>query len=195
MSNPLTGFEYPQSVPQEVRQRFSAMQQVFSPEEVQRAIDQLAVRLTVALQDRNPVFITVLHGGLVFAGQVLNRAIFPCRTGYVHVTRYGAGTQGGELTWHAQSHPDLQGETVVFLDDILDQGKTLTALNAWAEQHGAADVRNAVLVNRLHVPQSVQADFAALETGPGFLVGSGMDLAGYGRNLPGIYQLSDEGQE
>ena len=184
-------FDYPSSVPDKVRHAFAYLTERFTPDEVDRAITQMAVRMTVALQDKNPVFVTVLHGGSVLAGALQRSLVFPCQFGYVHVSRYGGETEGGEVVWKGFDVPDFEHRTVVFVDDILDRGVTLLALANWATKQGAQNVQSAVLVSRENTKVAVQADYCGLETGPGFLVGSGMDFSGYGRNLPGIYVLDD----
>lgn len=163
--------------------------QVFSAEEVERAVDRLAIGLTVAFQDKNPVLVTVLHGGLVLAGMLLRRLVFPCELGYLHATRYGDATRGRRLEWRGQDTPELNGRVVLLLDDILDEGKTMAALVEHCREAGASGVHPVVLVERSGVERPERIKHAALTTGSGFLIGSGMDVAGYGRNLPGIYKL------
>lgn len=191
--NPWTDFAWPDSVPDSVRRALRQMQEVVAAGEVERAVDRLAVQLSVSTQFQNPVFVVVMQGGMALAGMLLRRLVMPAEFGFVRVARYGAATRGGELTWGAQDVPELRDRTVVFVDDILDEGKTLLALNDWAHEQGARDVVNAVLVMREGLARPEPPDtLAALRCGPGFLVGCGMDLAGYGRNLPAIYRLEDE---
>ena len=94
---------------------------VFDRAAIKHAIDQLAVQLNVELHGANPVFLSVLHGGLPFTSDLLMRFQGDRDLGCVHVGRYGAGTQGGELTWHMQPSADLTDRLVVFVDDVLDK--------------------------------------------------------------------------
>ncbi len=186
---------YPQvlGADSEAGQKFARATQLISAREVDRAVDQMAVRITVALQDKNPVVVTVLQGGLVCAGMLMRRLIFPLQQGYVHVGRYGDATRGGKLEWLARACPPLQNRHVLLVDDILDQGHTLQALLDWAGAEGAASVQSCVLVNKV-LEQTVprpKVDFVGLSAPDKFLVGCGMDYLGYGRNLPGIYAIED----
>ncbi len=181
-----------EGVPGDIRARLRSAETLYSAEEVEFAVDQLAVRLTVALQDRNPVLVPVLHGGLVFAGMLLRRLVFPLRQAYVHVGRY-TDTQGGELSRYHHGGPDLKGETVVVVDDILDEGVTLTHLVDWALDEGASEVVTVVLLtkNNPRRPGGLQADHSALFCPDRFVVGCGLDIDGYGRNLPGLFALGE----
>lgn len=159
---------------------------VFDKATIEKAIDQLAVRLNVDLHNLNPVFVSVLHGGLPFTADLLMRFQGCCELAYVHVGRYGHGKAGGELVWHVQPTADLSGRTVVYVDDVLDRGETLAALRARAEELGAKQVLAAVLV-RKEVDNCVShADYIALESPNLFLFGRGMDIEGQWRNLPEI---------
>ncbi len=181
--------EYPDSVPFDIARQLAGATEVYTPQQVEHAVDQLSVRMAVDLQDKNPVFVTVMQGALVFAGMLMRRLIFPCQMGFVRVARYGQATVGGELRWGAVEVPDLQGRVVVLVDDILDEGVTLAALQEWAMRSGAQTALTAVLVERDKPQQPDRADYAALHHGDGFLIGCGMDVAGYGRNLGGIHVL------
>lgn len=178
-----------ETMPPQTARMIAGGTQVFSPQEVDRAVDRLSVGLTVEFQDQNPVLLTVLHGGVVLAGMLLRRLVFPCEFGYLHATRYGDATHGKRLEWRGEDTPDLKNRVVLLVDDILDEGTTMTALVQHCREAGASAVHPVVLVERTGVERSEQITHAALQTGAGFLIGSGMDVAGYGRNLPGVYKL------
>ena len=188
----LAELPYADSVPAEIRRAFVGAEEVIGEAEVTDAVDRLAVQMTVDLQDRNPVLLTVLHGGLYLAGMLVQRMVFPMELGYVHVARYRDQQAGGELEWHAHNHPPLAGRSVLLVDDVLDEGVTLAALLRWAQAQGADEVRSAVLVRKLvdAVEADVEPSYCALTAENRFLIGCGMDYAGYGRNLPGIYALN-----
>jgi hypoxanthine phosphoribosyltransferase len=182
----------PHEVPVAVRQARAQAQLLIAPAAVQRAIDRVSVQLSLRLQDANPLLLVVLHGALPFAAELIKRLAFPLEYGYLHVGRYGAGTRGGELRWHAEPQHALAGRVVLLIDDVLDRGDTLAAIRAWALAAGAAEVLTCVLVDKaVAEPRSVAADFVALECPDRYLFGCGMDFQGYWRNLPGIYALPD----
>ncbi len=166
---------------------------VVNAEQVTRAIDRVALRISLALRHDNPLVICVLKGGLVFCGRLLTRLHFPLELGYLHVHRYGQGRAGGDLAWAAYPTPSPHGRVVLVVDDILDQGETLAAVRDRLTRAGAKSVLTAVLVRKqIAEAPAIEADFFGLECPDRFLVGCGMDYQDYGRNLPDIRALPDE---
>ncbi len=165
-------------------------EEVVSAEAVQAALDRMARDITARLADRNPLVITVLNGGLVFAGQLLPRLAFPLEVSYVHVRRYGRETKGGELVWIAGPQESVSGRTVLLLDDILDEGETLLAIRSRLFELGASEVLLAAFAVKVRrsLPR-VMADFTGLRVPDRFVFGFGMDVGGRWRNLPSIRAL------
>jgi hypoxanthine phosphoribosyltransferase len=160
--------------------------------DVAAAIGRLAVEITAQLKEANPVLLCVMNGGLIFTGQLLTQLAFPLEVDYLHATRYGHATSGAGLDWTVRPRLNLQGRTVLLLDDILDEGVTLAAIAEYCRQQGAAKVLMAVLVEKLHlrkVTPGMRADFSGLEVGDRFLFGYGLDYKGYWRNAAGIYAV------
>ena len=160
--------------------------------EVVTAMDRMAHDISVRLMGSRPIACCVMSGGLVFAGQLLTRLKFPLEVDYVHATRYGEETRGGELNWLVTPHLDPRGRSVLLLDDILDEGVTLEAIARQYRNQGALEVLTAVLVDKRHerkVFPGFRADYTGIETVDRFLFGCGMDIRGFWRNLPCIYAV------
>lgn len=159
---------------------------------VAAAIGRLAGEITEQLREANPVLLCVMNGGLIFAGQLATKLVFPLEIDYCHATRYGHETAGAGLNWIARPRRELRGRTVLLADDILDEGITLAAIADYCREQGAARVLMAVLVDKRHdrkVSPGFRADFTGLETEDRFLFGYGLDYKGYWRNAPGIYAV------
>ena len=138
-----------------------------------------------------PVYLTIMHGGMLFASR-LALVLAPDREfDYLHATRYRGATTGSGLAWLHRPATPLRGRRVLLADDILDEGHTLKAVKRWCEDEGAADVRIAVLSVKQHDRRvdGIHADYIALEVPDRYVYGYGMDFHEQGRNLPGIYAL------
>ncbi|MDD2366492.1 MAG: hypoxanthine-guanine phosphoribosyltransferase [Desulfuromonadaceae bacterium] len=160
--------------------------------EVIQAINRVAREMTDKLRNLNPVLICCMNGGLIYAGQLLTKLSFPLQIDYVHATRYGNEINGFELEWKIKPQLDLQNRTVVLVDDILDEGVTLSAVSDYCKEQGATSILMSVLVEKLHQRKrkpEMRADFVGIEVVDRFLFGYGLDFKGYWRNAPGIYAL------
>lgn len=163
------------------------------PEQIESALDRLAVAITARLEDCDPLVLMVMNGAFVTAARLLSRLRFPLRVGYLHATRYRSGTRGGAIHWIALPRPAATGQVVLVVDDIFDEGDTLKAILGEVRQQGAAAVYSAVLVNKRHDRKvsGLTVDFVGLEVPDRYVFGCGMDYKEYWRQLPAIYAARD----
>jgi len=160
---------------------------VASAEQVGAALTRVAQDISEGLREAYPMVLVVMGGAVVFAGQLLPRLRFPLDFDYVHVTRYGAATQGARVEWRVAPPAQVRGRDVLVLDDILDGGHTMCAIREKLLALGAASFRCAVLVEKERSSEKpIRADFVGLRIPDRFVFGCGMDARGYWRNLPEI---------
>lgn len=155
-----------------------------------------AIRADYADGVAAPLFITVMHGGMLFASQLalaLGARGLDLQFDYLHATRYRGSTSGSGLAWLHRPATPLRGRRVLLADDILDEGHTLKAVKRWCEDQAAADVRVAVLAVKTHARRvaGIHADYSGVEVPDRYVFGHGMDFHEQGRNLPAIYALAE----
>lgn len=161
---------------------------VVSAEQVQTVLARVAREINAALADLHPLVLSVMGGAVVFTGQLLPLLDFPLDFDYIHVSRYGKGTRGGELDWKVEPRENVRGKIVLVVDDILDEGETLAAVKQRVLELGAAGFYCAVFADKLNgKDKPIRADFVGVELPDRFVFGFGMDIHGAWRNLPAIY--------
>lgn len=166
---------------------------LFGASDVNAALDRMAEGICARLRDTDPVIVCLMTGGLVPLGQILPRLDFPLQVDYVHATRYGARLKGGELDWIAGPFIAPRERVVLLVDDILDEGTTLAAIERHYRQDGAREVFKAVLVVKDRSRSvSIAPEFVGLTVPDRYVFGCGMDYKGYLRNAPGIFAVADE---
>lgn len=159
---------------------------------VEQALNRMATEISARIGKLNPLVLCVMNGGLIVCGQLLTRLQFPLEVSYLHATRYGHQTCGGDLEWKAPIQIAVTDRTVLLVDDILDEGVTLFALADECRSRGARQVLTAVLVDKQHerkVVTGYRADFTGLDIPDRFVFGYGLDYDGMWRNAPGIYAV------
>ena len=137
---------------------------IFDAAAVQQAVDKVAQQLNQRFDQEDgapfPLVLGVMGGAVVFCGQLLTRLTFPLEFDYMHVTRYGGQEQGGEIEWKVIPRSNVQGRTVIVLDDILDEGETLAHVKQRLLEMGASDVVLAVFADKdIGKRKPVKADY------------------------------------
>jgi hypoxanthine phosphoribosyltransferase len=170
--------------------------QIVSPEQVQDAVRNVADVLNQRFSEPLapfPLVLGVMGGAVVFTGHLLTQLGFALEFDYIHVSRYGDDDRGGEVVWKVIPRQNVAGRTIIVVDDILDEGETLAHVKQRLLDMGAAEVIIVVFADKdLGKAKPVQADIVGLTIPNKFVVGFGMDVYGYWRNLPGLWAIRAE---
>ena len=167
---------------------------LFDEDDIDDAIAAIAEQMHDDFADgEKPVFLTIMHGGMLFASRLALEMDMDVEFDYLHATRYRGALTGSGLAWLHRPATPLEGRHVILADDILDEGHTLKAVRDWCEDQGASKITIAVLCVKDHDRrvEGVEADYVALEVPDRYVYGYGMDFHEQGRNLPGIYALGN----
>jgi len=176
--------------PEEAWQVYRESDCLYTAEQVDAATVRMAGEISATLAGENPLALCVMTGAVVPAGQLLTHLDFPLQLDYVHATRYGKATVGGDLHWIARPSNPVKDRVLLVIDDILDEGYTLAAIVDECRAAGARAIYTAVLVEKLHDRKhGIAADFVGLQVEDRYVFGYGMDYKGYLRNAPGIYAV------
>ncbi len=179
--------------PRDARTVLAAAEQIYSTEEVARAVERVAADITRVLAEQNPLALIVMSGAVVFAGQLLPQLAFPLDLDYLHLTRYANTTRGGKLEWKTLPQQSVAGRIVLVIDDVLDEGDTLAEIRRRLLADGAKTVYSAVFADKdIGKPKSAVADFVGVRLPNRYAFGFGMDVRGAWRNLPAVYALKEE---
>ncbi len=163
---------------------------LWSAEEVNRAVRRMAGEIHERLAGEFPVVLSVMGGAAVFTGRLLPLLAFPLEFGAIEVTRYQDSTQGRDIAWRLPPRDNVKDRTVLVLDDILDEGITLAAIQARLREMGAKRVYSAVFADKdIGREKPAHADFVGVTVPDRYVFGFGMDAYGLWRNLPAIYAL------
>lgn len=162
-------------------------------QEIDSVIAEMAHKIDAALNGERPVFLTVMNGALIFAGQLALAIRTDLEFDYVHATRYRGETTGSELHWLREPQVSLVDRVVLLVDDILDEGHTLKAVRDDCYRRGAEKVLIVSLCTKRHdrLVEGISADFHGIELPDRYVFGFGMDYHEQGRNLPAIYALKE----
>ena len=176
--------------PQEAQAVLAEADLLCSAEESALAVRRVAGEITARLAESNPLVLAVMGGAVVFTGTLLPLLAFPLDFDYLHVTRYGEVTTGGQLAWIVEPRSSVAGRVVLVVDDILDEGVTMAEIVRRLKAQGASEVLSAVFADKnLGRAKPINADFVGVHLPNRYVFGYGMDVKGAWRNLPAVYAV------
>ncbi len=169
------------------------MDVLISEDQIQKRVGELARQIEADYQDRSLTIVAVLTGSLILLADLMRQVHLPLRVGLLQASSYkGATTTAGTLVLNETFAPDVAGRDVLLLDDILDTGRTLSALAAHMQDRGARSVRTAVLLRKIGRQEvAFEPDYCGFTIPDAFVVGYGLDYDDDYRHLPYVGVLAD----
>jgi hypoxanthine phosphoribosyltransferase len=164
---------------------------LYSRDEVGAAVQKMADEINEHYGDEPLIMISVLTGAIIPAAWLTTKLKMPVQMDFVHATRYRGGLYGAELEYRVPPRLNLEGKSVLIVDDIFDEGHTLAAIKGSVEKRKAGSVKMAVLVRKDHdrgLPRDY-VDFIGLDVPDVYVFGCGMDAYEEWRHLDEILVL------
>ena len=169
---------------------------LLTEEQIQSKVKELAKQLSAEYADKDPVFVGVLKGVVVFFGDMMKNIDIPCQMDFMWISSYGHGTSSsGQMVLKRDVSEDLTGRHVVVLEDIFDTGNSLQFTYEHLLSKNPASVKICTLLDkpeRRREGVTVKADYTGYVIPNEFVVGYGLDYAEHYRNLPYIGILKPE---
>ncbi|MBL9114630.1 MAG: hypoxanthine phosphoribosyltransferase [Verrucomicrobiaceae bacterium] len=161
---------------------------------IQNRVAEMAAEVCRDYAGKVITVVAIMDGGLFFVADLLRAIHLPVRLVTMSASSYHGGTKSsGEVKLPWPAGLSLKGEHVLLLDDILDTGLTLGAIQDRMAEEGVASLKTGVLLKKRRVPaREVPVDYVGFEIEDEFVVGYGMDYQARFRNLPciGILKLT-----
>lgn len=164
---------------------------IFIPHErIMQAVEEVAASINKDLEGTNPLFICVLNGSFMFAADLLKNITIPCEVTFVRMASYRGTTSTGALKEIYGLEEEIEGRTIVIIEDIVDTGNTMNLVYDQLTCDNPKEIKIATLLFKPNaLKHEVKLDYVALEIPNDFIVGYGLDYDGYGRNLKDIYKI------
>lgn len=161
--------------------------------EIQAAVRKVAEQINHDITEKNPVFICVLNGAFMFAGDLMKNVNMPCEITFVKLSSYDGLYTSGVVKEIIGLNESVVGRNVVVVEDIVDTGITMERILSSLRAKGANEIRVATFLQKPDALQcDIKIDYVAMKIPNDFIVGYGLDYDGYGRNLKDIYTVVQE---
>ena len=167
---------------------------LLSEEQIQAKVKELAAQLKEEYKDKDPIFIGVLKGVVVFFGDFIKYFDAPCQIDFMWVSSYH-GTTSSYMEVKRDISEDIKGRHVVILEDIFDTGNSLDFVRKHLLAKEPASLKICTLLDkpeRRNPAVTLQADYVGFTVPNAFVVGYGLDYNEHYRNLPYVGILKPE---
>lgn len=161
-----------------------------SEKEIQKAVKQVAEQINRDLEGKDPLFICVLNGAFMFAGDLMKNVNIPCEITFIKLSSYDGLYTTGTVKEIIGLNESVVGRNVVIVEDIVDTGITMERILGSLQAKGAKEIKVATFLQKPDALQrDITVDYIAMKIPNDFIVGYGLDYDGYGRNLKDIYTV------
>lgn len=163
-------------------------------DELEIKVKELAQKISEDYAGKEIYAICVLKGGVVFMIELIKELEVPVEMNYMAVSSYKDGTESsGKIDVIMDMDLDLTGKHVLFVEDIIDSGRTIEFLIDRAMSRNAASVKVcAILSKPSRRVCEVPLDYIGFEVPDEFIVGYGLDFNQRYRDLNYIGILNFE---
>ena len=162
-----------------------------SEEEILAAVKKIAGEIAEDYRDQVPIFVGVLNGAFVFVADFLKYYPHPCEVSFVKLSSYRGLTSTGIVRTLLDVPDNIEGRSVIILEDIIDTGRTLQELVHIFSNTNVKDFKIASLFYKAESYNGeYPIDYYGMKIPNKFIVGYGLDYKEQGRNLRSVYQLT-----
>ena len=168
---------------------------LLSEEQIRQKVAELGKILSEEYADKDPVFVGVMKGVVVFYADMVRQITVPCQFEFMWISSYQGAESTGKMIVKRDVSVDLKGRHVVILEDIFDTGNSLTYTYQHLLSKEPASLKICTLLDkpeRRAPGVTLVPDYVGFTVPNEFVVGYGLDYNEHYRNLPYVGVLKPE---
>ena len=167
---------------------------LLSEEQIQQKVAEFAAIFSEEYADKDPIFVGVMKGVVLFFGDVVKKVTIPCQIDFMWISSY-EGTESGKMVVKRDVSENIKGRHVIILEDIFDTGNSLDFTYKHLLEKEPASLKICTLLDkpeRRNPAVTLVPDYVGFTIPNEFVVGYGLDFNEHYRNLPYIGVLKPE---
>ncbi len=165
---------------------------LISEEQIQARVKELADQINAEYAGETITFVCVLRGSLYFTADLTKLITVPCKIDFFDVSSYHGGTiSSGKVKILKDLEDDINGENVIIVEDIVDTGRSLQAMQEVLSLRKPKSLKICALLDKpsQRVIDGLTVDYIGFTIPKKFVVGYGLDYDQHLRNLPYIGEM------
>ena len=174
-----------------VQEQGHLFEEWLTPEQINSDVQLVADQINKDYEGKEPLFVVVLNGAFIFASDLLKKVKVHSEITFIRVSSYWGMASTGKLEFLVPLQQSVRGRDVVIVEDVVDTGLTIHQLKAHMRAEGATSVR---VASMLFKPDKLEyndakPDYIGRSITNEFVIGYGLVLDGFMRNLDAIYKV------
>ena len=168
---------------------------LLSEEQIQAKVKELAAQISKEYAGKDPVFVGVLKGVVIFFADMVRNVDIPCEIDFMSISSYSGTTSTGRTEIRKDVSVDIKDRHVIILEDIFDTGTSLTFTVNHLLNKQPASVKVCTCLDKPERRKpgiTLKPDYVGYTIPNEFVVGYGLDFNEHYRNLPYIGILKPE---
>ena len=168
---------------------------LLTEEQIQAKVKELAAQISREYEGKNPVFVGVLKGVVIFFADMVRNVDIPCEIDFMSTSSYSGTTSTGRTEIRKDVSVDITGRHVVILEDIYDTGSSLTFTVNHLLNKKPASLKVCTFLDKPERRKpgiTLVPEYVGYTIPNEFVVGYGLDFNEHYRNLPYIGILKPE---
>jgi hypoxanthine phosphoribosyltransferase len=173
----------------------------YTADQIQARVAELAAALGADLEaevaagtgstEAPPLLVSVLKGSVMFLADLVRKLPIEAEVDFMSISKYAGPRASGVVRIVKDLEQPLDGRHVVLVEDIVDTGLSLSYLVRTLMTRSPASLRVCTLIDKrvLRIAE-LPVHYSGFET-DSFLIGYGLDIQGFYRNLPYLMAVSD----
>ena len=171
---------------------------LLTEEQIQSKVAEFAEILSKEYEGKDPIFVGVLKGVVLFFSDVVKKITIPCEIDFMCISSYGGTNSTGNVVVKKDLSVDIKGRHVVILEDIYDTGHSLDFVYKYLLNKEPASLKICTLLDKPERRKpgiTLKPEMVGFTIPNEFVVGYGLDFNEHYRNLPYVGVLKPEAYE
>ena len=163
---------------------------LFDQAMIKKRVEELGAQITKDYAGESLVVVGVLKGAFIFVADLVRSINLPVSVEFIGVSSYSGTKSTGAVRLTYDLTADIKGKNVLLVEDIIDTGHTIDYLLESLNVRGPKTLKVASFLSKPeahHMHHSI--DYIGFEISKEFVIGYGLDLDQYYRNLAYVAQV------
>ena len=165
-----------------------------SEEDIANRLKELGEQISEDYKNKNLLVVSLLKGSFIFCADLVRQISVPVKIEFMTTSSYGHSEEStGRVKVVSDINTSLEGYDVLIVDDITDTALTMHHVLNHLKAKNPASIKSCVLLDKPSRRKvELVPDYCGFEIEDKFVVGYGLNFGDYYRNIPYVFNVTDE---